>query len=546
MKVQSIISYQSNFKANYFTIEKRGKYYNLDKISTDNAEKLGEKPVLQANIQNVDCEFPMLYDGKYYTTELPSYVKKYRIFYKDTGKYENNGEEQSFNPMLLKKIAVTEDRKFNKLPLEHSFAKGEASGKVFVNTFDIPKDMPVILVLDEVNNEETLILDVPHNVKGVITSSCDFGVLSHVANLTRNRISAMSIIWDEDKYNNLKDLEGKYISVNNESGVLEYNEVNPKSTEIKFKPVEKVELPKLENVERLLNFDELTPQNCGNKGYRLGIMQKLVKEGKLRDINIPNGFVIPEGYINNFREYINIGDEEEVKKRILEGLYTQETENKIRELGLPRRNLIIRSNFNTEDLGTFSSAGIYHSNCASTFGSIMLDTDDIVSYSTDEEYNPIAKRTHNKYGIKNKDVRPSVIVQEYIQAPEYRFTLYTDDGDSNLIIELSDANLGYLNPGNSLIKYNKKTKELIQERKVSPFAEFVLDETGGIISQKQTKDKIEENWDILKPMLGVVTSGALVLERFFQHPQDIEGGIKDGKVYFWQARDIVAKAVKRI
>jgi hypothetical protein len=38
----------------------------------------------------------------------------------------------------------------------------------------------------------------------------------------------------------------------------------------------------------------------------------------------------------------------------------------------------------------------------------------------------------------------------------------------------------------------------------------------------------------------------LVLEKFFKHPQDIEGGIKDGKVYFWQTRDIVAKAVKRI
>jgi hypothetical protein len=39
----------------------------------------------------------------------------------------------------------------------------------------------------------------------------------------------------------------------------------------------------------------------------------------------------------------------------------------------------------------------------------------------------------------------------------------------------------------------------------------------------------------------------LVLEKFFKHPQDIEGGIgKDGKVYFWQTRDIVAKGKKRI
>ena len=47
--------------------------------------------------------------------------------------------------------------------------------------------------------------------------------------------------------------------------------------------------------------------------------------------------------------------------------------------------------------------------------------------------------------------------------------------------------------------------------------------------------------------MGIVTSGAAVLEKFFNHPQDIEGGItRDGKVFFWQTRDIVAKAVKRI
>lgn len=35
------------FKANFFTIEKRGKSYDLSKISTDNEEKLGKEPVLE-------------------------------------------------------------------------------------------------------------------------------------------------------------------------------------------------------------------------------------------------------------------------------------------------------------------------------------------------------------------------------------------------------------------------------------------------------------------------------------------------------------------
>lgn len=544
MQVQSVNKFSTSFKANFFTVQKRGSYFDLDKISTDNAENLGKAPVLQTKTENVDCEFPMTYDGKYYTTELPSYIDKYRIFYKDTGKYEKDGEEQKFNPLLLKKIAVSEDRKYNNLPPEQSFVKGEAGGKVFVNTFDIPQNIPVILVLDEVKKEETLILDIPHNVKGVITSSCDFGVLSHVANLARNRISAMSIIWDEDKYNNLKELNGKYITLNNENGILEYKEVKPNQTKIKSEFQEKIKVPKLEKTERLLNFEELTPQNCGSKGYRLAVMQKLAKEEKLKDITIPNGFVIPEGYINKYKEYVNTDDKEEWQKRITEGVYVQDTENKIKELGLPRQNLIIRSNFNTEDMGTFSSAGIYESESAgSTYSIIDQAVFDIVRCSFEES--EISKKVHKKYGIKDSEVQPSVIVQEEIH-PDYEFTLYTDDGNDNIVIELSDCSLRFINPGSSLIKYNKKTKELTPERKLSPFAEYTLDEKGNIIDQKHPKDKLEENWKVLSSLLGVVTSGALVLEKFFKHPQDVEGGIKDGKVYFWQTRDIVAKAVKRV
>jgi len=61
------------------------------------------------------------------------------------------------------------------------------------------------------------------------------------------------------------------------------------------------------------------------------------------------------------------------------------------------------------------------------------------------------------------------------------------------------------------------------------------------------EDRISDNWDSLKPLLETVTSNAKVLENYFEHPQDIEGGItKDGKIYFWQTRDIVAKEVEKI
>ena len=93
----------------------------------------------------------------------------------------------------------------------------------------------------------------------------------------------------------------------------------------------------------------------------------------------------------------------------------------------------------------------------------------------------------------------------------------------------------------------KKTKELTLERKQFTLATYLFDEKGNIVNQDYPIDRITENRDVLTPLLGIITSGAFVLEKFFKHPQDIEGGIgRDGKVYFWQTRDIVAKAVKRI
>ncbi len=539
-----------NFKANFFTVQKRGKYFYHTAISTDNQENLGKEPVLIYEKEGEKYEIPMVYDGKFYTTQSSVSTNKYRIFYKDTGKYEKGGIEQVINPLKFIKTATIEDRKYNRLPLEQAISKGEVKGKVYVNTFDIPKDVPAILILNEIEKEEDVILtDIPKNVKSIIVSSAKMGVLDHIANLTRNKYQVFSIVWDDNKFNDLKNQEGKYLSINNEREILEYKEIG--ISELTTENVNSVSSsaitpPKLENVERLLNFDELTPQNCGNKGYRISLMQKLVRNGILKDINIPKGFVIPEGYVNKYIEYLNVDDKEEWKKRIKEGIYYQDTENKIKELGLSRNGLIIRSNYNTEDLNSFSSAGIYESISVYDFGSIIDKAVYDVIGGEHLRLSDMAKKVHTKYGINEKDIQPSVIVQERIY-PYYEYTLYTDDGDNNIIIDLSDNSLGYMKPANALIKYNKKTKELTLERKQSPLASYLFDEKGNIINQEHPTDKITENWNILTPFLSILTSGALVLEKFFKHPQDIEGGIsKDGKVYFWQTRDIVAKAVKKI
>lgn len=545
MRNQKIGINNTTFKANYFTVNKSGKYFNLTSISTDNEENLGKEPVLEYNDRKgKKKEIPMVYDGKYYCTKYscPTGNFKYRIFYKDTNKYEKDGVEQQINPLYFTKIAKLEDIKHNNLSMEHHIAKGEVEGKVFVNTYDIPKNVPAILVLDEIGNEEDIMLKIPDNVKGVVVSSGDMGTLDHIHNLTRNKYQVFGIVWDNDKFTDLKKQQNKYLSLNNENGNLEYKEINPAIEKKHIKETSKVEIPKLENIERLLTFDELTPQNCGNKGYRLSIIKKLIEEGELKDINVPKGFVIPNGYINKLKEYIDVEDKEESDDLLYDGIYTQEVDKKVEELGMNRGRLIIRSNYNTEDLGSFSSAGIYES---------RLNYDDCILPTTlriidESKTSNFAQYVHKKYGIEESQIQPSVIVQDFVNR-NYDFTVYSDDGDNNIIIQLKDYSMGYQRQNTALIKYNKNTKELNIENKQSPLAKYLLDENGKIIEQSQEDDTITQNWKFLTPLLGIVTSGALVLEKLFKRPQDIEGGItKDGNVWFWQTRDIVAKGKKRI
>ena len=542
MQINKIgINNNLNFKANYFRVDKLGKHYQFMTISTDNEENLGKEPVLQYEKCGKLQDFPMVYDRKYYTTEVVVRPDKYRIFYKDTGKYERNGEYQIINPLYYTKIATQQYRKQNNLPLENSIAKGEVEGKVFVNTLDIPQDVPAILILDEISTADDLVLNIPQNVKGVITSQTDIEILDHTANLVRNHYKVLSVVFDDDKFDDLKKQEGKNLYINNENGLVEYKEIDA-INKIETNPIQAVEPPKLENVERLLTYDELTPQNCGNKGYRLSLIKQLIENGQLENIQIPQGFVIPEGYINKFREYIDVKNKEEHEDRLFDGIYSQEIDKKVNELGMNPRNLIVRSNFNTEDLSNFSSAGIYESS---------LNYDGYVTYTMLEnilpsQFSEKTKSIHKKYGIEDSQIQPSVIVQDYVKH-QYDFTVYSDDNDNNTIIQLTDGLKGYYKSSNALIKYNKKTKEFTIENKEPPVARYLLDEKGNIVEQYQEEDSITQNWDLLKPLLGIVSAGALVLEKFFKHPQDIEGGItKDGKVFFWQTRDIVAKAVKRI
>lgn len=53
-----------------------------------------------------------------------------------------------------------------------------------------------------------------------------------------------------------------------------------------------------------------------------------------------------------------------------------------------------------------------------------------------------------------------------------------------------------------------------------------------VVKDEHHLDKI---WNVLENLV----KNALVLEKEFGKPQDIEGGIKAGQLYLWQTRNIV-------
>ena len=66
----------------------------------------------------------------------------------------------------------------------------------------------------------------------------------------------------------------------------------------------------------------------------------------------------------------------------------------------------------------------------------------------------------------------------------------------------------------------------------------MFDENYKLIHKQSTSLKnINEIRDIIENLV----KNALVLEKEFGKPQDIEGGIKNGQLYLWQTRNIVKK-----
>ena len=509
------------FKANFFKVEKYGQSTGIY-ICTDNSEKLGNQPILETT----NITSPMVYDGNYYIEKLPFNQNKYKIKYADTGKYENQGIEKSLSPELLLILSKNSEQSQNFI-----LSKGTAQGRLVqaknIDDSILNSKEPLIIICD--NDEECYKYFTKAN--GIILKSGSAELLSHFAAICRDFFSFGMYVTDKNILNNLSNLEGKLISISNKNKNLEYFQTDNITKTSREKNT--IEVPPMRRVDKILSLDECEKDTVGNKAYNLKRMNNLVKEGKLQNVIIPNAFVLPYGYLEKIEKlFIKDNNDLEEEKKII-----QEIRDYARNV-ITQPKVMIRSAFNGEDLEGYSASGLYDSTfCDTEYLDLLYPIYEVIN----SKNNLRAIKSREFHNIPDEIIKPSVIIQDRIKS-DYSFTTYTESPlDKNkVLIEMIINEDSQCKPNPYQITYNKLTKELKVEQEHSKYEEYLFDENYRLIDKKATRpNSVEIIWDVVKNLV----KNALVLEKEFGKPQDIEGGIKNGQLYFWQARNIVKKAL---
>lgn len=519
MKVDIIRTNQNiNFKENFYKVAKYGKQTSVY-VGTDNAEKLGNYPFVT---ETYGEDIKMVYNGKYYISESPIYSNDYKIKYKDTGKYENHGKKLFFDRDKLISLSQYPDD-------SHDFilSKGQAQGKLVqaknLNSKLLKSKEPLIIICE--NDEECY--KYLNRADGIILKSGSIDLLSHFSAICRDTLSCGMLVTDQNVLKNLYNLEGEFISISNKKNIFEYKQIE---NAIQTKKKNTIKVPQMKKVDKILSLDDCENDTVGNKAYNLKRMKNLVKEGKLQDVFIPNAFVLPHVYLEKVEKLI----QEDPKNRWQNNEIAQEINNYAKNI-ITSPFIMVRSAFNGEDLEGYSAAGLYDS--------FAQNSDDLnlgVIYDVMKSKNKsIAIKSRKHHNIPDDLIKPSVIIQDGINA-DYSFTAYTESPfDKNkVLIEMFINEDRFCKPIPYQISYNKLTKELKVEQEHSRYEEYLYDENYKLLDKKLKRPKdIDTILDVIKNLV----KNALVLEKEFEKPQDIEGGIKNGQLYFWQTRNIVKK-----
>lgn len=508
---------------------------------TDNEGMLGKMPYIVYYLDGVMQQVQMKKDGKLYSADVVIDLKQpfnYHIEYKDTGEIDlKNGKNYQYNPLsMMHKASVATRRLYNQ-PLLHVIKSGKTVGKVkyqesniFRSNDDISE--PTILVTNRFHSN----LDNP-NIVGVIYTTDNIASFSHLGTRLRQETDVCGAIFELDKIKQLKSLDGKNVELKLNDKKIDFKVSDKIPKPIKY---DTVKVPKLKYCNKILHSDEYEDDIIGAKAVNLKKLEILKEQGKI-DVIIPKSMAVPFGYLEAFD---NPMDDFDVYMKIFNNYMNN---NKIDNLidilkmnGIDAKDgLMIRSAFNDEDLKNYSTAGIYK-----TVEASINDKESIVDglYTVvNSKYEHNAEYLRKKHNIPSENIQAGIILQNRVN-PDYKFTLYTDDNNGNLKIELYSDNAWF--DENTVLPhtfiYNKETKELKYSSIQMGSPTVTFNENEDIIDIDRVQNDLSSDKKLFS-QLKKVAQNAIVIEKEFGFPQDIEGGIKKNDIYFWQTRNIVDK-----
>ncbi len=491
-------------------------------------------------------------DGIYYypMPKPPRKETKYKLI------TQNSETDYTCDGNRMLDNAIEDIKLKHNLPDVIAAKEGKVIAKVRTNFqgINIPDSLnditkPTILVVDE---EIIFGIENP-NVVAILGYPETPGGLGHIGTLLKNQLDLFGIFTNMEALHKLEKLNGKTVELELKDGKLFFEETTKAGVRRK---VPEIKVPQLKYCNKVLSSEECTPDVIGGKAANLRKLEVMAEEGKI-DAIIPKFVALPWGYLEKFhideiiRAYKsgdftksqNLFDESQ--QYYLAGGKMAELVNILKEKGIGRNGLMIRSCFNDEDLPNFSNAGVYDSLDMSGYPSYNPSSLKVnIGLVLNSKYKKSGYSIRKYYNIPDEDVQAGVVLQDRVDSKNC-FTIYTDNGDGNLIIDYRTYT-SYDDPKYNpvlcphLYTYNKKTGKLTyQTKQVRVHAGANFDEKCRLMYSDPVEIDLTGDEELNKRLKKAIDN-ALAVEKEFGKPQDIEGGFdKDGQLYFWQTRYVV-------
>ena len=526
-------------------------------IRTDNNPYLGEEPELVITNQSDDVEdvIPMEKEENLYcASPIENNNIKYHINYQDTGNIDyKDGKDYEINYKKMRQDATLALCNQFRQPLVQPLKKGKTVGKV-VSTEQFNGDIskikePFILVTPsryEIENP---------NLSGYIFTSDNFMDFSFGGFQARNNADVCVFVFDPKVIENLENLHNENIELEVKDNFIKFNKTD-KAGKTKIFP--KVEVPKLKPCDKVLTSKEYSPDVIGAKAVNLRRLEELKEQGKI-DITIPKSIALPHGYIQNlydnneiqektYQEKKDIYPCKEATRAKYSGEYAEKSMTELRKIikenGITSEEVMVRSAFSGDDLPDYPSQNMYDSTTA------FLDSSN-EERNNKELYNRILNNvalskwglnptlSRQKYQIPDDDIKVGVIIQDKIDY-DSSFKVHTNTDSGNLKVELYTDEWASVSDSHKphVFSYDKATGKLSYNSIQMMDEGVTFNEDGEIIDIDPIEEDLSNNEKIME-QIKKVAQNALVVEKEFGAPQDIEGGLKDDDIYFWQTRNIV-------